>query len=370
MRNKRILRHIRVSRSLLLTMLSVGVFALVSLAVGPADIRSQLFGSVLLAQSGDTPTPTPGQAGAGAERCELAVLPNARCDEKKFYTNWYRNQSFTLPENIERDQDFYIVYYDKNGRKKTTPSGTFVSHDGLGKSIIPGQSYVAPITSTFTRGTTAITQRYPSGGYYNAKVTLNNASKTTCKVETLIVDRCPLPPINAFKRVFITKNTYTGTLDEISKRSFDSNEPTRGLAAVDNVCQDEAATAQLGGVWKAWLSDRDTDAVSRLSLPRKSFYTTRGKEVELSGKDFTSGSLLAYIQYDQFGGLASVNSAWTGTKSSGSNDGKNDCNKWGQLSENNPKGTYGIIQATKKNEWTSKGTTACTIKRHFYCFEQ
>ena len=59
------------------------------------------------------------------------------------------------------------------------------------------------------------------------------------------------------KRVFITSSVYEGVLTQYNAESV-------GLAAGDALCQTAATAANLGGTWKAWLSDTNDGAIERL----------------------------------------------------------------------------------------------------------
>ncbi|MFL5321038.1 MAG: hypothetical protein ACJ790_15370, partial [Myxococcaceae bacterium] len=59
------------------------------------------------------------------------------------------------------------------------------------------------------------------------------------------------PDLSGLKRVFVTSVQYPATFG--------------GLAKADEACMLAVSAAGLGGNWKAWLSDSNTDAIDRIS---------------------------------------------------------------------------------------------------------
>jgi len=59
-------------------------------------------------------------------------------------------------------------------------------------------------------------------------------------------------------RVFVTSAGYDGDL-------AGQSGTTDGLAGGDALCNLHASAAGLGGIWKAWLSGDEEDAVDRIA---------------------------------------------------------------------------------------------------------
>jgi hypothetical protein len=79
----------------------------------------------------------------------------------------------------------------------------------------------------------------------------------------LLLSGCPTGADDAdggqsSKRVFVTKLEFSADLKTAGGGSD-------GLAGADNLCNDMAVAAALGGSWKAWLSDSRFDAIDRIA---------------------------------------------------------------------------------------------------------
>lgn len=175
-------------------------------------------------------------------------------------------------------------------------------------------------------------------------------------------DPKPTPtPSNAYSRVFVTNNTYDGNLG--------------GLSGADAMCQKSADTANLGGNWKAWLSDSTTSVASRFIHSDNPYKLLDGGIIANNWVDLTDGTLNFPININESGTQIgnSGNKVWTSTKDDGSiyswsTNLLNSCNDW----IDNSYGKFGTVgDANKTVLWSGNGDgDYCAIKNRLYCFEQ
>lgn len=176
------------------------------------------------------------------------------------------------------------------------------------------------------------------------------------------------------KRVFVTSTTYNGNLGSLS--------------GADSKCQARADAANLGGSWKAWLSDTNTTAAQRLTHSRGSYKLIDGAVVAHNWADLTDGSLVTAINLTELGSRISddptfcqpSDSVWTKTSETGSNDntGKGGCNNWtSELAlrdvDNPNESSAGLVGKANRSSrgWTAWcGRASCSQFSRLYCFEQ
>lgn len=124
----------------------------------------------------------------------------------------------------------------------------------------------------------------------------------------------PLPQSVAAKRVFKTSTTYNGNFG--------------GLDGADQKCQGRANVANLGGVWKAWLSDGTNSASSRLNHFTGPYILLDGTVVVDNWTDLTDNTLDRNINMTEMKKIDSnFSTVWTGTDPLGNSTGKN-CVNW------------------------------------------
>ncbi len=157
------------------------------------------------------------------------------------------------------------------------------------------------------------------------------------------------------KRIFVTRATYDGN-------DFQS------LPGADERCRVSALAAGYAGVWRAWLSDNNTDAAERLTDvgPWKLMGTER-----VAFKDLvqTRGYPSVNLDRDEYGEpFLTRTTIWTGTKIQGFRDPGSTCANWASESNSNS-GRYGLTDATSQS-WTDDGIDACYDSKHLLCFEQ
>src|SRR3989344_4313337 len=92
-------------------------------------------------------------------------------------------------------------------------------------------------------------------------------------------------------KVFVTSTLYSGNLG--------------GLAGADARCQERANVANLGGTWKAWLSDTTTSAASRLEHSPNPYTLVNGRIIADNWEGLTgTGYLKSPIKINEFGNEA------------------------------------------------------------------
>jgi hypothetical protein len=158
--------------------------------------------------------------------------------------------------------------------------------------------------------------------------------------------------------VFVTSTFYDGNLG--------------GLSGADAKCQARADGANLGGNWKAWLSDSKTSADSRLVHSDNPYKLLNGLVLANNWQDFIDGtSYSIYItELNQSVSLTGVRSyAWTNTLSNGSikyNDSSKSCNEW----VSNSSSLYGAMGFVNTGLWSDYSLYTCDVRARLYCLEQ
>lgn len=144
-----------------------------------------------------------------------------------------------------------------------------------------------------------------------------------------------------------------------------------GIAGADTLCQTAANNAGLGGIWKVWMSDSNTDAINRIADVGPWYWTDKTTLVAASKAALASGSIQNPIRKYQNGTDTGVGlPTWTGTLSSGLRapgpDGN--CSDW-----TNAIGGTALVGDTfaTSGDWTNESPPfGCGGNAHFYCFEQ
>ncbi len=169
----------------------------------------------------------------------------------------------------------------------------------------------------------------------------------------------PTPTPIPIKRVFITSTTYTGNVG--------------GVSGADNICQTRANTANLGGTWRAWISDSSSSPSTRFVRSSRGYRRLDNQMVALNWGDLTDGSLINPITINEFGQNHFVG-AQTNTITNGTvytTTSSNFCNNFTSSSSNTLRVT-GTSGATNQY-WTAfdrYGLLSCNQVATLYCFEQ
>jgi hypothetical protein len=177
----------------------------------------------------------------------------------------------------------------------------------------------------------------------------------------------------ARKRVFITRQTWTGDLTLASGQ-------TTGLASGDTYCSRAAQAAGLGGTFVAWLSDTQTDAITRVADASPWYLVDRATMVFPSKAELATVPMVPIVM-DEAGGHTEGD-VWTGTLYGGTEgctqgSGVNCCADWMLGGASSDEAVIGLSATTQG--WTSGSSLplepasrfgGCGGARHLYCFEQ
>ncbi len=170
----------------------------------------------------------------------------------------------------------------------------------------------------------------------------------------------PLPSSTSDLRVFVTSTVYGGALG--------------GLIGADIKCQERANAANLGGTWKAWLSDFHTSASEHITHTTGKYKLLDGTIIANGWADLTDGTLLQAINKTESGSTPKTN-VWTGTRPDGLGSiNLPTCDGW-SVSNTSATGSVGSAFSTD-GKWTAWGTRSCAVSftgqggQHLYCFEQ
>ncbi len=160
-------------------------------------------------------------------------------------------------------------------------------------------------------------------------------------------------PIN---RMFVTSGVFNGNLG--------------GLAGADAKCASAAAAANLGGSWKAYLSDGSTDANARFASTTRGWARLDGLPVidrlDIHG---TTRQLFYPISVTENGTplpfvVDNSRFVWSGTKSTGLRD-VDHCSNWTSASDS----VVGAIGSPVGSTWPRFSTFPCGAAEHLVCME-
>ncbi|WP_394845520.1 hypothetical protein LZC95_51870 [Pendulispora brunnea] len=186
-------------------------------------------------------------------------------------------------------------------------------------------------------------------------------------------------PPNA-KRMFVTSAEYPGDFAKYGTGS----DP--GAAGADKLCSTAAASANLGGTWRAWISSttNDSDPVVHHAIDRIADVAGGWYNVDRTAWLFKNKANLATVPNESAWkpslGTASLvedengrrapdgTKVWTGTGTGGQIVSDRTCWRWTVSTANTE--AAGGMAAGSADRWTSGVSIACTTPAHFYCFEQ
>ncbi|MBW2262930.1 MAG: hypothetical protein JRG91_13215 [Deltaproteobacteria bacterium] len=168
--------------------------------------------------------------------------------------------------------------------------------------------------------------------------------------------------------------TVTATFGpKIYNVAFISPVPTNammgGLSGADTLCRGWAASAGIGGTYRAILSTTTTHASTRLGSAR-GWVRPDGRPVgDLPSEIFSySDGLLAPLWITTDGSNVGVKSVWSASNNTGTySTWHTDCGAWTSASTTDT-ARYGFSNVTA--EWLDRGTaTYCDELLHIYCFQ-
>lgn len=163
------------------------------------------------------------------------------------------------------------------------------------------------------------------------------------------------PPAGA-KRVFVTATAHVSDLG--------------GLLGADRICESAADAAELGGAWRAWLSDSREDAISRIPDVGP-WFDLRGRKVFNNHANLTTSPLIPLAINEQRDDNFGAWWVWTGTWAGGEGAGQGDqafCADWGRGFSTLWEAEAGS-SSTADERWTADVVLQCGTAAHLYCFE-
>jgi hypothetical protein len=143
-----------------------------------------------------------------------------------------------------------------------------------------------------------------------------------------------------------------------------------GVAAADARCQALASAADLGGTFRAWLSDDATSPSARFTHAAVPYRLVNGTTIANGYTDLTDGSLAHAIDADVHGAtIAGVDEVWTGTSADGTSEGSS-CASWTNATSSTPHAVVGVTNATDASFTEIYYQFCDRTGLRLYCFEQ
>jgi hypothetical protein len=171
------------------------------------------------------------------------------------------------------------------------------------------------------------------------------------------------------RRVFVSNTKLAG--------NFASPSGLAGNVA-DSKCQSFADAANLGGTWKAWLSDSTTSPSLRFERATVPYTLIDGIVIASNWTSLTSGALLHGVDKSETGTSESNAGVWTATDytgaplisgQSGTTFPIGDCSDFTSNTSGPPYPAIGLGGATDIT-WSYVYLVGCDQLEHLYCFEQ
>ncbi|MCW8956865.1 MAG: putative Ig domain-containing protein, partial [Gammaproteobacteria bacterium] len=170
--------------------------------------------------------------------------------------------------------------------------------------------------------------------------------------------------------VFVTSQSYTGDFG--------------GLVAADAICQSEANTAGLSGVFKAFLSDNTTSATSRLYHSKLPYALVNGTQIASNWADLVDGRIDSRLNLTA-SGVTAWRYVWTGSEADGTKATYNPndfpagfvldltCENWSMSTSSfhyfGAQGYNFEMDSSWIRHW-QYDASSCSASRGFYCIEQ
>jgi hypothetical protein len=153
--------------------------------------------------------------------------------------------------------------------------------------------------------------------------------------------------------VFATRLSVTGAMD--------------GLAGADARCASAAASAGLGGIFRAYLSTSTVDAIARLGSAR-GWVRVDGQPVADTTADLAAGRILHPIELDASGGSLGGAPVLTGSTTAGRRDAAiGTCADW--TSNGAELATEAGSSSGTTGRWMDMYYLVCSAYAQLYCFE-
>lgn len=153
--------------------------------------------------------------------------------------------------------------------------------------------------------------------------------------------------------VFVTSTVISGALG--------------GLAGADTICQERAAAAGWGGVWRAIMSDGSTDARDRIAVTRP-VRNAAGLVVATGATDLWDGEIENPIDRDEHGvPVSSEMLVWDASHDDGTKYPSSHCGNW-TSSRHEDWGELGRLSSQLK--WIDDTASSCDATHRVYCISQ
>ena len=172
------------------------------------------------------------------------------------------------------------------------------------------------------------------------------------------------PPGPAGKRVFVSSMNTNANLAALGGGAT-------GVEGADNMCNNFAGAAGLGGEWQAWISDSTVDAIDRITGSGPWF--RMDGQMAFANKANLTTSPMVPVVIDEKGRLLmfppDLINTWTGTSAGGRFTPNNaTCGDWtdGTISAEGTVGDAGEIDSG----WTNFDKLDCDLQGRLYCLER
>ena len=143
-----------------------------------------------------------------------------------------------------------------------------------------------------------------------------------------------------------------------------------GIAGADTICQDTVTIAQLGGHFKAWLSDDTAMVSNRLTHHMVPYYRLDGLMVATDWADLTDGTLINPIAVNEHVNQTAIvtGEVWTNTSITGAAEILAPCDNFQSTTSASFPAVGNLTFGS--SSWTNIFTQLCSRRLHFYCFEE
>jgi hypothetical protein len=155
--------------------------------------------------------------------------------------------------------------------------------------------------------------------------------------------------------------------------------PSGSAASIaDGLCQGYATAANLGGTWKAWLSDTTTSPAARFEHPSIEYALLDGTTIATGWNGLVGGAPLSHgIDEDETGTARSNKGVWTATDANGMallSGGSvtfpiGTCSNFTSAMVGPTYPVIGLAGATDST-WSNVYVVQCDAVERLYCFEQ
>lgn len=142
-----------------------------------------------------------------------------------------------------------------------------------------------------------------------------------------------------------------------------------GIEGADAKCQAAADAAELGGIFRAWLSTPVSSPATTFTQSSDPYIRVDGMEVAADWLALVDGDLIAPIEVDEWGNTqtnADCGNVWTNTLRNGKSYDEDACSGWAGLQEAAMLGRSDL----PNYRWTEGCVQDCLKQYHLYCFEQ